>query len=82
MTLWSCGTKPLVNPPSNLEEAIAKSERELPGVYLIEVEWREDAYKVDNTHPKSALKALQEMSIDFGQCYSRHTPLVQLLTEQ
>ena len=83
VTFSHCGTKPLSDPKSiSLDAAVAKSEGVIPSFYLEKVEWREEAYSLGNTHPKTALKALQEMSIDFGQCYSRHTPLVELLTSQ
>ena len=77
--LWSCGTKPLVNPPSSIESSISEVEGSIDAIYLTECLWREEAYTLGNTHPKSPLKALQEMRIDFEDCYLRHNELVPLL---
>lgn len=82
VTLTYCGTKPLVNPPSSIEDAVSSVEGSIDATFLTECIWREEAYNVGNTTPKLALKAHQEMSLDFEQCYLRHNALVELLTSQ
>ena len=72
VTSVTCGTKVPRNPASNMEAAVAAIEGGSDAIFVTKCIWREDAYSLGNTTPKLALRAHQEMSIDFTACFLMH----------